>query len=66
MALESPVIECINGVGSNPPVGRTDNFGAKDSNSNTVGLNVLTLISVEGGSMDNHIGSLTLSFYVYF
>ena len=67
LALESPVMQCINGVGSNPAEGRTDIFLAKEFNSNTVGLNVLTLISVEEGSVENHITSLTLisSFYVF-
>lgn len=59
LALESPVMQCINDMGSNLAEGRTEKVSSKESNSNTVGLHVLTLISVEGGSVDNHIKSLT-------
>jgi hypothetical protein len=44
-------------MGSNLAEGRTENLSSKGTNSNTVGLNVLMLISVEGGSVENHITS---------
>jgi hypothetical protein len=37
------VLQCINGVSSNPVEGRTKNFTAQKSNSNAVWINFQTL-----------------------
>jgi hypothetical protein len=40
------VLQCINGVGSNPVEGRTKNLTALKSNSNTVWFNFQTYIYI--------------------
>jgi hypothetical protein len=40
------VLQCINGVGSNPVKGRTKNLTALKSNSNTVWFNFQTYIYI--------------------
>ena len=40
------VLQCINGVGSNPVEGRTKNLTALKSNSNTVWFNFQTYIFI--------------------
>ena len=42
------VLQCINGVGSNPVEGRTKNLTALKSNSNTVWFNFQTYIYIVG------------------